>query len=172
MIWLDNGNPLETMHDIVAAPAAHWWPLAPGWWVLTLLVLVVFISVSWLSWRAWQRRRPQRAALKQLKQSPADSLGQLNLQLKQAALGYFPRSQIGALQGALWWQFLAQQLPPRQQQQLAELLQQGPQLSYQKAPLTPQQLADYQRFALLWVQHALPPKPKRSAAPVQGGQHD
>lgn len=45
------------LRDIQLPPPAHWWPLAPGWW---LLVAVALLLLAWLTWRQYRRRLPRR----------------------------------------------------------------------------------------------------------------
>lgn len=56
-----NGPVLRDIH----LPSAHWWPLAPGWWLLVACVVLVAIGVAW-----WLRRvargNPVRAVLREI----------------------------------------------------------------------------------------------------------
>ena len=47
-----NNPTLEQLRDIHLPEAVHWWPPAPGWWIVTTLVLALLI---WLV-RYLQRR--------------------------------------------------------------------------------------------------------------------
>lgn len=153
---LDSNQPLAELHDIVAAPAAHWWPLAPGWYALAVLLLALWLGAAWCTWRWWQRRRVRNAALKALATSGAE-INAITLLVKQACLGYFPAEQIAALSGPAWFSFMAQQLPaktaPALRQQLASLADCGYQPHQQS-----QTSADYQQLARYWLRHALPPR--------------
>lgn len=54
-----NGPVLRDIH----LPPAHWWPPAPGWWLLAALLLFATIGVAW--WlRRTARGKPLRAALR------------------------------------------------------------------------------------------------------------
>jgi len=45
----------------------HWWPPAPGWWLLALLVIIAAVAL-WRMWRERSRRlAPLRAAADELK---------------------------------------------------------------------------------------------------------
>lgn len=156
---IDNSQPLAELHDIVAAPAAHWWPLAPAWYVLILVLVALVSALCLAAWRWQQRRRVRNAALKALRQ-PLHDMNAITLVLKQACLGYFPAQQIAALSGPDWFTFLAQQLPAKarqaQTQALTELAQQSYQPPSERHPST-----DYQQLARYWLRHALPPRSRR-----------
>lgn len=46
-------------------PSAAWWPLAPGWWLLAVLVLLAVAAGVWFA-RRRMRRRPLAAALREI----------------------------------------------------------------------------------------------------------
>lgn len=106
---------LESLHDIVAAPPAPWWPPAPGWYFLALAVLVL---IAWAAWYGIRKRRAnayRRAALREL-----DHLSELLLDaagagpalralpglLKRTALAAWPREEVASLNGREWLDFL------------------------------------------------------------------
>ena len=107
-------DPLAQLRDIHTPPAIDFWPLAPGWWFLTALVLFALAGAIII----WQRYRKQtaykRVALLQLKQlqqqaqSDQDFLQALNILLKQTALATQPRRDIANLSGEKWLNFLDQ----------------------------------------------------------------
>lgn len=157
MIQLDNQVQLQ---DIVAAPAAQWWPLAPGWYALISAALTLVALSLWFSIRAFQRRRARRQALHQLaqlQQQPNLALHDISLLLKQAALAYFPRARISNTDNAAWWQFLRSQLSARQQQRYQPLIDALQQAAYQPITVQQQWLTEYRNFAELWLRQALPP---------------
>lgn len=105
-----NQELLEQLAPAHAPPPLGWWPLAPGWWMLAvLLVAVVIALVIWL-------RRPQRrlrlAALRELQQlersadeaALAHGLQQL---LRRYAVARYGREPVAQLSGESWIAFLA-----------------------------------------------------------------
>lgn len=49
-------NPLDQLQPLIAPPAVPFWPPAPGWWLLPLVLGLL----TWALWRLWQRR-PRKA---------------------------------------------------------------------------------------------------------------
>ena len=54
-----NPAPDLLLRDIHEPLAPSWWPPAPGWW---LVALVLLAAVAWGGWRRWRRRRRHLAA--------------------------------------------------------------------------------------------------------------
>ncbi len=52
-------NPLAELNDIHAAPDPGFWPLAPGWWVAMVLLIVIGMTISYLLRRYRLQRRRQ-----------------------------------------------------------------------------------------------------------------
>ncbi len=53
---------LQQLRDIHLPSEPSWWPPAPGWWLVTLLVLIlVFWGIRTLR-HAWRRRQPIKLA--------------------------------------------------------------------------------------------------------------
>ncbi len=59
-------NPLADLRDIHAAPDPGFWPLAPGWWLLAVLLLITLVALGYAI-RWYRRRRRQQAILKQFR---------------------------------------------------------------------------------------------------------
>ena len=56
-----NGPVLRDIH----LPPAHWWPLAPGWWLLAVLLVLAALGVAWWLRRA-ARAHPLRVAMREI----------------------------------------------------------------------------------------------------------
>ncbi|WP_339878193.1 DUF4381 domain-containing protein [Pseudidiomarina gelatinasegens] len=161
MIMLDNAVQL---HDIVAAPAASWWPLAIGWYVVIISGAVLLVTSLFAIRRAYRARHARRLALTQLHQHPPQSLAAVSLLLKQAALAYFPAEHVSSQSQQQWWHFLLQQLSTKQRQRFAALAESVSQASYQPAPQQQPWLSPYTEFADYWLRQALPPSRKNIQA--------
>ena len=97
-----------------APPAAGWWPLAPGWWMV--LGLIVVIAVGFVCWRRWWRdphADARRAALRELQHIRAsDDDGPVvaraieNL-MRRFAMAVFGRERVSRLAGSSWLGFVS-----------------------------------------------------------------
>lgn len=101
-----------------APPPLGWWPLAPGWWGLMLLLLMATVAGLWLHKRRAPPsvRRGQRAALRELAQlqaaariaPPADAQLARDVQqlLRRYAVVRYGREAVAALTGDAWIAFV------------------------------------------------------------------
>jgi len=96
---------LENLRDIVMPEPVSWWPLAPGWWVLLGCVAVGAIVTIVRLVRRWRANAYRRAALQELKS--ADTVAAIADVLKRTALCAWPRSDVAALSGTAWCDWLA-----------------------------------------------------------------
>lgn len=121
-------NPLDQLEPLIAPPPTPWWPPAPGWWLLAVLLPL-------LCWAAWHwrhrwlpRRRPAKAelpldpqrqaaldelaALKKPYGEPAGLwLQQLNGLLKRLCRSHYPNHPCHTLSGRAWLAFLDSRCP-------------------------------------------------------------
>jgi len=100
---------LDRLHDLVLPPAVPWWPPAPGWYAVIVLLL---LAAGWLGWRLWQRwqaNRYRREALRILA-TLADAPAMAEL-LRRTALAMAPRIVIAGKTGEAWVDWLAAQCP-------------------------------------------------------------
>jgi hypothetical protein len=97
------------LRDIHLPNAIGWWPPAPGWWLLTGLVLLLTAGSLWLR-RLYRRGRFRRLALAELEgltEAPsAEMAAGLSQLLRRAALCHYPRRDCAGLQGEDWLEFL------------------------------------------------------------------
>jgi hypothetical protein len=111
-------DPLAQLRDIHLPQLVTWWPPAPGWWLLGILLLVALVWAARWIWRRHQRGAYRRAGITELEQLLANwrtsrdtgaFLQQLNALLKRVALYSFPDSDVAAMNGAGWTEFLDRQ---------------------------------------------------------------
>ena len=143
-------RPLRDIHDSLGHP---WWPLAPGWW-LVLLLLVALAALIWRSRRArlllpalpllrigdwrWDARRELQRLRRRREASLKARLSQLAELLKRIAMARHGRAACAGLHGSAWLAWLSAHDPDgfdwRQQ---GKLLTRAP-----YAPETPGPAAD------------------------------
>lgn len=110
---MSNPDLLSQLRDIHTPAPVGWWPLAPGWWILLILIIIGIAAL--IVWLRSKRKRVTAISesLRQLKQLP-DSGGKQELvtllQLfRRAALVYHSREQVAAISLDQLAQSLAEQ---------------------------------------------------------------
>ncbi|KTC70248.1 hypothetical protein Lbir_1831 [Legionella birminghamensis] len=110
-------NALNNLRDIHLPEAIGWWPLAPGWYLLILVILCIFILGLYYFFEYQKNSKPKRHALKLLAQYQEEYQRTGNSQLastrisellKRVALVYFSRETVASLKGDDWVAFLNQ----------------------------------------------------------------
>lgn len=105
---------LERLRDIHLPAEPGFWPLAPGWWILALLLLAVGLLI-WFSSRTRLRRRQRRqiwshlAGLEQGWEADGDHRGfvaALSALLRRVAMITHERQEVASLCGEGWLRFL------------------------------------------------------------------
>jgi hypothetical protein len=150
-----NQDLLSQLRDIHSAPQVPWWPPAPGWWILALLLVFVLV---WLGrrglsrFRVHQRRKQMLGWVEHLNttidpgRDPQAYLSTLNRIFKLVALRAFPDQKCAALAGQDWVNFLAGQMNDSQPMEALEVLAAGP---YDPAPqFDPSTLSELARY---WI---------------------
>jgi len=101
-------DPLAALRPLHPPAPVDWWPPAPGWWALTVLLLGL-LGLAWWQYRRTALRRVALAELHRLERSAPDdsrlSAG-VNQLLRRVALACFSRRQVAGLSGEAWLQFL------------------------------------------------------------------
>lgn len=107
------------LRDLHLPEMIGWWPLAPGWWFLIVLVTLSFGYLLYQSFAKWRRNASRRVALRELARiqtgfkhgvdetSLAIELSEL---LRRTMLAYAPRNEVAGLTGASWLEWLDQGL--------------------------------------------------------------
>jgi hypothetical protein len=98
---------LENLHDLVMPVPVSWWPPAPGWVIVSALLVMV---LGWWLIRAiqhWQSNSYRREALVLLEKI-GGSEAELPTLIKRVALSAYPRERVASLTGEQWLAFLDQ----------------------------------------------------------------
>ncbi len=128
-------NPLDQMKDIHLPPEVSFWPIAYGWWLLLVaVVLTIFFTARWIITNR-QINKARRQALTELSQLTADEdwPHQLNALLKRTALSYFDNAQVASLHTHQWVEFLCQQVHEDKRSEFQQTFSQLQQSLYAKS---------------------------------------
>ncbi len=110
------------IRDLHLPDMTGWWPLAPGWWFLIVLVVGGLVFLVRRSYRSWQQNAPRRLALRRLAAIDEEfdegvcdvALGkELSELTRRAMLAYSPRQEVAGLTGDDWLEWLDQGLDDR-----------------------------------------------------------
>jgi hypothetical protein len=106
---------LAQLRDYRLPEPVSWWPPAPGWWALLLLLAALAL---WLLWRV-RRQLARTAATRQARRELArlrarcasgdDNVAcvrEVSVLLRRFALARWPRQQVAGLSGSAWLAFL------------------------------------------------------------------
>ena len=163
------GNPLDQLKDIHLPQEVGLWPLAWGWWLLiVVIVMAVIAGVIYLvkRHRKHQAKRQTVKALVALSESSEHWPQQINSLLKRVAMVYFPTGSVEQLHSSNWVNFLLSQLPANKRERANAGFTQLQSALYQRQ-LEEAKFEESQRLAIEWVKHALPPSGKQ----IQGVDH-
>ena len=85
-----------------------WFPAAPGWWVVAVLLVLLLAWGCWRARAAWRRRAYRRDALAELDRIAAGDAGIETLPrlLRRTALVAFARDEVASLRGPEWARWL------------------------------------------------------------------
>ena len=126
---------LSQLRDIHSAPAAPWWPPAPGWWVLAGLLAIGLLFVirhALRQLRHHMRRRRLTGFVDSVEANidpvaaPQEFLSAINRIFKLVAIETFPDDHCARMQGAEWADFLLQNIPQSPQAPQLQVLADGP----------------------------------------------
>lgn len=122
-------NPLDQLQPLIDPPPVHWWPPAPGWWLLAVLLPLAAWGLARLLRRLRRRQRKvlleptldplRQAALDELDEleKPYDGapaglwLQQLNALLKRLCRERYPDAGSHLLSSRAWLAFLDNRCP-------------------------------------------------------------
>jgi hypothetical protein len=122
---MDIADALSQLADIHLPQQPGFWPPAPGWWVLALLLLTLAAYGVWRGLQRWRLQRRYQSAINELEkcrlQLLTEALGNspeisrrlsyvndVNSVLRRVALLHFPHESVAGLSGNTWVDFLRQ----------------------------------------------------------------
>lgn len=110
---------IEQLHDVVLPTDPGLWPLAIGWWLLIIVLLLscFFALRHFIAYR--QHWLIKRVALTRLSQ--CNDCNDINQLLKQVAIHYGDSSRVSSLTGAPWVAFLSLNVDEASQTSLIEI---------------------------------------------------
>lgn len=106
---MNPSDPLSQLRDIHLPAPISWWPLAPGWYILAILILVLIAIASVCWYRHRQKWRKQQVIFHMLEnymnQQPPHWTC-VNLLIKRVAFIHHSRKHIAGLHGEAWLTWL------------------------------------------------------------------
>ncbi len=157
------------LHDIQLPEQVSNLPMAPGWWILISLIIMTLVFL----YKKHKKNKHLNASKKQalLMLASKDDLSAtacISL-LKWAAMQYFSRSQLAKIYGDSLQDFLAKQLPEKQQEKFIQLIKPAFASQYHADDtLNDKVNKDCKEATKLWLNHALPiKKPLTSQTKVE-----
>lgn len=102
------GNPWMTNLLQPSAPdVVPWWPPAPGWYVVSALIIVGLLWFGWRMFQRWLANAYRREALRLVGTiAETGAAAELPEILKRTVLSAFPRADVASLSGDAWLEFL------------------------------------------------------------------
>jgi len=102
---------LDNLHDIIVPDAIGFFPPAPGWYIVGLLLLTLLFHWSIQGYKKYQKSQYKRDALKELEtynQSNKEEVIMLLSLAKRVGIVAFGRPNIAKLSDDSWWDFMEQ----------------------------------------------------------------
>jgi len=108
---------LAQLKDIHLPDSIGWWPLAPGWYGVIILILFLMMALAYVAYKRHVNALAKNQALELLhsykEQYEKDRNAQLTSArvselLRRVALVYYPRAEVASLHGEAWVAFLNQ----------------------------------------------------------------
>ncbi len=100
---------LDNLHDIIVPDAIEFFPLAPGWIIVGILLLTLLFHFAVKGYKNYKKSLYRREALKELEVSKENgkkgSLALLAL-ARRVAIAAYGREVAARLTGDAWWNFM------------------------------------------------------------------
>jgi len=100
---------LDRLHDIIVPEAPGFFPPAPGWYILLLLLLALLFHLIWQAYKSYRAEAYRREALQELAEynepNKENALALLSL-AKRTGIAAYGRETIAPLLDDAWWDFV------------------------------------------------------------------
>lgn len=163
-------DPLAQLNDIHLPNQIHHYPIAFGWWVLAIAVIIALIVLTLKVKQYKQKRKARNQALKHM--AKAHSNAEIVSILKWACLQYFPRKTVAPLFGSRFYHFLRETTPAKHQDVFDQTVEDHLTSPYQQ--ISSEIDTDFKQVAVVFLSQALPPKKNTSnttSSAVERNQH-
>ncbi|BHH85899.1 DUF4381 domain-containing protein [Desulforhopalus sp. 52FAK] len=100
---------LNNLSDIVLPDPVSFWPPGQGSYLLLVAVLITAVVLAYLYRERYRKNQYRRVGLTLL--SSAVTVYDVSVVLKRVSLAVFPRTQVAALYGDEWAEFLEETCP-------------------------------------------------------------
>lgn len=102
---------LDNLHGIIVPDGVGFFPLAPGWYIVALLLFTLLFHFSVRRYKVYQKSQYKREALKELatynKSGKEDVIALISL-AKRVGLSAYGRNTVAKLSDDSWWDFIEQ----------------------------------------------------------------
>jgi hypothetical protein len=120
---------LDNLHDIMVPEAVGFFPPAPGWIIVLLLLLALLFHFAVHKYKHYKKSQYRREALKELvvyKKNTKASAIALLLLAKRVGITMYGRKEVAKFTGDSWWDFMEQhskaKVTTQMRQEIAKLL--------------------------------------------------
>ena len=144
---LSSGS-LDLMHDIVIPPAIEFWPLAPGWYALGLILVAYLFYLILVLKEKHQANLYRKNALEKLHYME-DVQSILSL-LKGVALYHYDREYVASLSDDKWWDFVQKHSKVKIDENMRQLSYEA--LYKPNFSISKEKLQEMKKIAKKWIQ--------------------
>ena len=120
---------LDNLHDIIVPEAVGFFPPAPGWMIVLLLLLTLLFHYLVKAYRHYKRSLYRRQALEELgmyRQHSKKNASSLLMLAKRVGIAAYGREDIAKLYDDSWWDFMEKhskaKVSPEAREGIAKLL--------------------------------------------------
>lgn len=139
-------DPLAQLKDIHLPDPVGWWPLAPGWYLLMILIVLLISIGIYKLYQRYLNARAKHRALDLLNKyqeyyekdnNAALASARISELLRRVALVYYPREEVASLHGEAWVDFLSRTVKGLDFNSVKSMLLESPFKSAETASLKP-----------------------------------